>query len=77
MRKITLDCGLCAERVALERAKEVLFETGQNAYHLMDLCPSCLDAQLGRAESVNDTRGYRHSAAALLRLPGNEVPAAG
>lgn len=74
-RKITVDCALCNERVTLEHAKEVLFETGQNAYHLMDVCPTCLDGQLRAAESVNDTSGYRQRAAALIRLPGAHVPA--
>lgn len=74
MRKITVDCTLCGERVPLEQAKEGLFETGQNAYHLMDLCRGCLDRQLQAAESVNDTSGYRQTAAALIRLPGAAVP---
>ncbi len=75
-RKTTVDCELCGNRVTLERAKEALFETGNNAYHLMDLCPDCLDKQLKAAESVNDTSGYRQKAAALIRLPGFAVPGA-
>jgi hypothetical protein len=75
-RKTTVDCELCGTRVALEQAKEALFETGQNTYHLMDLCRSCLDEQLRAAESVNDTSGYRQKAAALIRLPGSGIPAA-
>jgi hypothetical protein len=74
MRKITIDCGLCSQRVAIEHGKEAMFETGPNAYHLMDLCPSCLDDQLRAAESVNDTSGYRQKAAALLRMPDGSVP---
>jgi hypothetical protein len=77
MRKITVECGLCGERVPLDHAKEALFETANNAYHLLDLCPRCLDAQLQAAESVNDTAGYRQRAAALIRLPGSSVPARG
>lgn len=74
-RKTTVDCALCGNRVPLERAKEALFETGSNAYHLMDVCPTCLDGQLQAAESVNDTSGYRQTAAVLIRLPGSAVPA--
>jgi hypothetical protein len=74
MRKISVECSLCGEHVPLEKAKEALFETGTNAYHLMDLCPSCLDTQLKAAESINDTSGYRQRAAALIRLPGTAVP---
>lgn len=74
MRKITVDCTLCGDRVPLEHAKEVLFETGQNSYHVMDLCRTCLDAQLQAAESVNDTSGYRQTAAAMIRLPGPSLP---
>lgn len=74
MRKITIDCDLCGARVELERGKEALFETANNAYHLMDLCASCLDAQLQAANSVNDTSGYRQKAAALIKLPGSSVP---
>jgi hypothetical protein len=76
-RKITVDCAICAQRVPLEQAKEALFEVGSNAYHAMDLCRTCLDAQLQAAESVNDTSGYRQNAAALIRLPGLEVPSRG
>ena len=75
-RKITVDCEVCGSRVPMEHAKEAMFETGQNAYHLMDLCPECLDKQLQAAESVNDTGGYRQTAAALIRLPGSSVPKA-
>lgn len=73
-RKTTVDCDLCGNRVPLEHAKEAMFETGTNAYHLMDLCPTCLDVQLQAAESVNDTSGFRQRAAALIRLPGTSVP---
>lgn len=76
MREITVDCRLCGERVSLDRAKEALFQTENNRYHVMDLCSSCLDGQLKRAESVNDTAGYRKQAAALIRLPNNEIPSA-
>jgi hypothetical protein len=75
-RKITVDCEICGNRVALEHAKEAMFEVGQNSYHLMDVCPACLDDQLQAAESVNDTSGYRQKAAALIRLPGSAVPTA-
>ena len=51
-----------------------MFETGNNAYHLMDLCRACLDTQLKAAESVNDTDGYRQKAAALIKLGNGEVP---
>ena len=74
MRKITVDCQLCRQRVLLEHAKEALFVTGKNAYHLLDLCPRCLDTQLQAAESVNDTSGYRQKAAALIRLPDGALP---
>jgi hypothetical protein len=60
--------------VTLEHAKEAMFETGNNTYHLLDLCPGCLDTQLQAAESINDTSGYRQRAAVLLRLPQRDVP---
>lgn len=74
MRKITVDCRLCGDRIPIEQAKEALFETGANAYHVMDLCRPCLNQQLQAAESVNDTSGYRQTAAALIRLPEAAVP---
>ena len=74
MRKISVVCAVCRTHVALDRAKEALFETGKNAYHLLDLCSSCLDSQLQKAESVNDTSGYRQTAAVLIRLPGSSLP---
>ena len=74
MRKITIDCAICGTRVPLEQGKEAMFETANNAYHLMDLCKTCLDTQLQAAESVNDTTGYRQTAAALIRLPAGTAP---
>jgi len=74
MRKITIDCDLCGTRVPIEQGKEALFENGNNSYHLVDLCSKCLDDHLKAAESVNDTSGYRQRAAALIRLPGHNVP---
>lgn len=74
MRKITIDCDHCGARIPLEQGKEALFETGHNAYHLVDLCAKCLDSHLQAAESVNDTTGYRQRAGALIRLPGSAVP---
>lgn len=74
-RKITVDCALCGQRVLLDHAKEAMFQTGSNAYHLLDLCPKCLDSQLQAADSVNDTSGFRQTAAALIKLPGQSLPA--
>lgn len=66
MRQVTIDCNMCGTRLPLEQAKEALIEEGPNTYHLMDLCPKCLDSQLQGATSVNDTDGYRQQAAALI-----------
>lgn len=74
MREVTVSCNLCGTTLPLERAKEAMFETDGNAYHLLDLCPQCLDTQLKAAESVNDTDGYRQQAAALIALPGKRLP---
>jgi hypothetical protein len=68
-RKITIDCGACGARIPLERGKEALISDRDNEYHLVDLCPQCLDALLARAVNVNDTEGFRQKAAALVRLP--------
>jgi len=72
VRKVTLDCDVCGTRLDMSKAKEALIETGNNSYHLMDLCPKCLGDQLKRAESVNDTGGFRQQAAALISLPAGE-----
>jgi hypothetical protein len=74
MRTVTLDCDLCGKRLPLEQGKEAFIETGHNAYHLLDLCADCLDAQLRNADSVNDTDGYRQQAAALIKLRSGELP---
>jgi hypothetical protein len=74
-REITIDCDSCGTRLPLERAKEALIAEGDNVFHLVDLCTECLDTLLQRAESVNDTDGFRQQAAALIRLPrGTELP---
>lgn len=74
MRKIMVDCKLCGEELPIDRAKEALFQTGNNTYRLFDLCSGCLDGQLRVAETVNDTAGYRKKAAVLIRLPGTKIP---
>ncbi len=77
-RRITIDCDQCGTRLEIERAKEVLYGTGDaNDYHAMDLCPDCLDTTLKKAESINDGEGTRQRVAALVRLPGDEVPQRG
>ncbi len=73
-RERTIDCDLCGTRIDINRGKEALFETDNNRYHVMDLCPQCLDTNLKEAESVNDTDGTRQKAAALIKLPGRRVP---
>ena len=75
MREVTVDCDLCGKRLPLDQSKEALISTGENKYHLLDLCPTCLDEQLQRADSVNDADGFRQQAAALISLPaGQAVP---
>jgi hypothetical protein len=69
---VTIDCDACGTRLPMEKAKEALIQTGNNSYHLVDLCPSCLDDQLKKAQSVNDTVGYRQQAAALISLRAGE-----
>lgn len=74
MRQITVNCEVCGQGVELDRSKEALFQTGNNHYHLMDMCAGCLDDQLKAAESVNDTSGWRKRSAVLIRLPDGAVP---
>jgi len=65
-RNISIDCDLCGTSVPLEQGKEVLIKQGENDFHLMDLCVNCLDDQLKSAESVNDAKGFRQQAAAMI-----------
>jgi hypothetical protein len=74
MRNVTLDCDVCSTRLPVEQAKEALIKQDENSYHLIDLCPACLDEQLQNADSVNDAKGYRQQAAALISLRGGGVP---
>lgn len=66
MRKITIDCESCGKRIPIEQGKEALIAEGQNSYHLIDLCATCLDDRLKSADSVNDTEGFRQQKAVLL-----------
>jgi hypothetical protein len=66
MREVTVDCDSCGARMPIERAKEALISEGNNKFHLIDLCPTCLDKQMQNASAVNDTDGYRQQAAALI-----------
>jgi hypothetical protein len=74
MREVTLDCDVCGKRLPLEQSKEALISQGENSYHLLDLCPQCLDDQLKNATSVNDADGFRQQAAALITLRDDAVP---
>jgi hypothetical protein len=73
MRDVTISCDLCRMDLPLEQAKEALIETGNNAYHLYDLCAPCLDNQLQSATSRNDSDGYRQTAAVLLSMKDGVV----
>ena len=76
MRQITVDCDVCGKDIPLEQSKEALIkEAAPNAYHLYDLCATCLDEQLQNAENVNDTDGFRQKAAALITPKGGQLPA--
>lgn len=74
MREVTVDCDMCGTRLALDRAKEALVRQGENTYHVVDVCPTCLDQLLQSAEAVNDTDGYRQQAAALITPAGGADP---
>jgi ribosomal protein S27E len=75
MRQITVDCDVCGTDIPLEQSKEALIkEEAPNAYHLYDLCASCLDEQLKSASAVNDTDGFRQKAAALITPKDGRLP---
>jgi hypothetical protein len=74
VRNITIDCEQCGARLPLDQGKEVLIKTGDNDFHLMDLCAKCLDTQLQNSESVNDADGFRQQAAALITLKDGAAP---
>ena len=74
MREVTLDCDICGTRLPLGQAKEALIKESENAYHLFDLCPKCLDDVLQSADSVNDADGFRQQAAALISLGDGQMP---
>jgi hypothetical protein len=69
-----LNCDVCGASVALERSKEALIRTANNSFHLYDLCSACLDTELKRAATVNDTEGFRHKAAALITPKDGQLP---
>lgn len=71
-REVTLDCDICGTTLPMEHGKEALIKRGENAYHLLDVCATCLDDLLQRAESVNDSSGYRQKAAALISMKAGE-----
>ena len=74
MRKVSINCDACGSRIPLERAKEALIEEGRNDYFLLDLCAQCLDGHLQDAATVNDTQGFRQTAAVLIRPSASSTP---
>lgn len=66
MREIFVDCDSCGVRMPMQRAKEALISEGNNKFHLLDLCSTCLDEKMKGAKAVNDSDGFRQRAAVLI-----------
>ncbi len=71
-RNVTIACDSCGQAMPIKKGKEALVAEDENSYRLYDLCATCLDGLLKKADSVNDADGYRQQAAALVRLREGE-----
>jgi hypothetical protein len=69
-------CDACGRAIPDQSSKEVLYQVEKVRYRL-ELCPTCLDAELKRHDGHRGVPGFRKRAAIVIKLrsaeelPGN------
>jgi hypothetical protein len=64
-------CDACGRAVADQSSKEVLYSIGRIRYRL-ELCPSCLDAEMKRHDGHRGVPGFRKRAAIVIKLASED-----
>jgi hypothetical protein len=60
-------CDVCGRAVPDQSSKEVLYSVDRVRYRL-ELCPTCLDAEMKRHDGHRGVPGFRKRAAIVIRL---------
>ena len=60
-------CDACGRAVPDQSSKEVLYQVDRVRYRL-ELCPSCLDAEMKRHDGHRGVPGFRKRAAIVIKL---------
>jgi hypothetical protein len=67
-------CDACGRAIPDQSSKEVLYSVDKTRYRL-ELCPTCLDAELKRHDGHRGVPGFRKRAAIVIRLnSADELP---
>lgn len=60
-------CDSCGRAIPDQSSKEVLYQIDKVRYRL-ELCPTCLDAEMKRHDGHRGVPGFRKRAAIIIRL---------
>jgi hypothetical protein len=60
-------CDACGRAIPDQSSKEVLYQIDKIRYRL-ELCPTCLDAEMKRHDGHRGVPGFRKRAAIIIRL---------
>jgi hypothetical protein len=66
-RSTMILCDACGRAIPDQSSKEVLYQISKVRYRL-ELCPSCLDAEMKRHDGHRGVPGFRKRAAIVFRL---------
>ena len=60
-------CDACGRAVPDQSSKEILYQVDKVRYRL-ELCPTCLDAEMKRHDGHRGVPGFRKRAAIVIKL---------
>lgn len=67
-------CDACGRAIPDQASKEVLYQLDKVRYRL-ELCPTCLDAEMKRHDGHRGVPGFRKRAAIVIKLKSaDELP---
>jgi hypothetical protein len=64
-------CDACGRAIPDQSSKEVLYQVGKLRYRL-ELCPTCLDAEMKRHDGHRGVPGFRKRAAIVIKLASTD-----
>ena len=64
-------CDACGRAIPDQSSKEVLYQLDRVRYRL-ELCPTCLDAEMKRHDGLRGVPGFRKRAAIVIKLASED-----